>query len=739
MPEAITLAEAQAKELSRRILSCVDQADLDQAGRNDDVEEGRDLFIPRPGRTDGPWDDASDVSAPICETDLLQRQARIDAELLCVRPTLRVNGRDKGAAGNVEEFLDDFCTRTVKLREKILPAVQASLRDGSALLYITWRQEHGTQTFWETSERQEQVGESYFTQDPETGQPVQLDSAQAAEFAQYQPEALMIEPLMETVIDRFGSPQDVKVYDGPDLLLLETGYLPGDPDETTGSKARWGTYPAANADIQRSTGVWFRYTLTGDEMNARVEEGEFDADAVEFLKTTGSETEHLPTVSDDQQGLTSDDVPDDTWQWRTFDLLECYWRVPPFADDSKGETAKGKKKREDSAAADYLITIHEATGKILRAVPNPWWHGRRPFVIFRPYRPTSGVHGTSTPDLVGDFQESMQQILRDMFDMAQLRIKPPLKTKRGLLAFNDRRDIAAQYKPRGLVEVDYPESIEVMAEALGDPTAGMPVYQLMKDLKDSVSGVNDQSAGMIKGDATATEVQIARAEGDALHQHVRQNIAESIQETGWYLWHLCYQFVANESVQDSWAAADTNSEVQPGMVPGEWELHPKQGYIISAWGTTEASNRAVNRRSWEESVDRMAQLPELAVPLEILAGLPDELIQGVARRQYAMHRAFVASRELGDAEEYLGTEDDYLQLVSALVMQVRNAQAMAQQQAQEQMMMADQQAQDQQAQQQQQAQQGFEQKSALADQTHQQRMEQLQAAAMMKQLAGAAQ
>ncbi|HPW22234.1 MAG TPA: hypothetical protein PLE61_15645 [Vicinamibacterales bacterium] len=738
-PNPIQLSAAQAETLSKKIVACVQQADQDQASRNDAIRDGRALFEARPERTNKPWDTACQITVPVCDTVLLQRTAIADDSLLQVRPVARLQGANKTAAADAEKFLDAFLT-TVRLRERVLPAFQASMRDGSSALVITWRQEYRRQTRWETVTRQDPVGTRYVYTDPATGAQGEVAEDEVALLPPEAQAMLQAVPILgEPYEERQGTERDVLTHDGPHFLLLETGYLPGGTTDGTesSSKARWGTYPAAGGDIQESTGVFYRYTATGDDLLARVETGEFDADAVERLRAHKGDTETRQSAADQQVDVSSTSPPEDDFQWSDFDLVECYWRVPPISDPAKGETERQKKRREMARTVDYLITIHEPSGIVLRAIPNPWWHGKRPVVLFTPYRPTTGIHGKSIPDLVGDSQVAMTQILRDGFDMAQKRIQPPMKVKRGLLAYSERRDIAAQNKPGGMVEVDHPESVQVMAEGLGDPNAGTVQYEIVKDYTEVISAVNEQNAGKIKGNATATEVQVAAAKGEALDRHTRQNLAVSLGEVCEIVAALCYQFVGNESVQRTWAAANPKNQAQPGMAPGEWELSPEQQYTVTAFGGSDASNRALNRVAWDASFETLVQLPELLVSVEemaAMAAMPEgqQVVEAALRRQYAAHRAFLDSRRLGDPEEHIGSEDDYLQLFGLRIALLQQQAMQMQQREQEMAAMDEQRRQREAAAKADSEGRAIEGKAALADQSHRQRIEQMQVQAALQ-------
>jgi hypothetical protein len=676
MAMGLRLSKERAEQIVRSIYPCIDQVDQDLAEFNDQILEGRELFNPRPEPEDLPWEGASTVHVPLCEINRMQLRARIDKVLLCATPIVRFEAYKeelRTAARNVEALVNYVMRDDMDFRKNFIGAIDAALTDGAAAIYITGKREYLRVKRWNV----EPVVEAgyptlvphYYVRD-EMGN---LQEVPEEEVGNYNPDELLhasrIDPETgEPDIDWFTeystrhrlSSRRELVYDGPTIRVLENGPLPFDS-----SKSRWGTFPSTNADIQQSTGVFIRYSLTGNELLQRANDGIFDLEAVEELRHWDGDIEALPTSVDEFQSRQASLGPKLDFPWRPFDLIEMYWRIIPDEEEAEqaeteevGEDGRLKGKRKKPVVAeDWLFVIHEPTLKVLQAEPNPWAHGKRPIVPVIPFRQRFGIIGTSIPDISGDMQQTMTDALRDSFNLGRKQMRPPKVIRRGLLEGREIAEYLKEDRPGGGWEADNPEAITERIPQ-GSPSAMIPILQQARLFDQQNSGVSEEIAGTVKSGATATAVEIAQAQGTALFSHMIENVAESISEAAWFIQQYLYQFVDTGWVQQRWALVTREGEAQPmpGVYPGQQEL--SIAYRINAWGASEAANQLTKDRRAPAFMELMA-LPEL----QVLPGDSEQAVREKASRQYTCHRAYITNRDLGDPVELIGTEEEHVQNV----------------------------------------------------------------------------
>ena len=662
MPEkAIQISADKATELAQRIIADVTQADSDRAVYLEQLDTDRELLLPRQTRENPPFEGASELHMPTVRTMRDQLVSRYTRTLLTSDPAYQVEaytGAERDYAQRVEKYLQLLITEVMNLPRSYRSVFQGAVEDGAAVALVTWRTEKRKTTRYTARE-----------------EPV-LD-----EFG-YPATDYLGQPIMQRVIAP--EQQEVTDYDAPHLRYIDI--------------RKFGTYPAATADVQRSTGVYCRFTQTGDELLRQVKAGEYEKAAIEKVKGWNSDNTELQTADETARDITGN-TTDLTFQSRQYDILECYWR---YAKD------------ESTLCEDWLITIHEPSYTVLRAIPNPWWHGKRPFVLFRGAMDKFGILGDSLGDVVGPFQRNGTTMVRLLVDGTAKTVAPPMVAEKGALVGQDIDIIERQLGPGKFVELQ--GSTDALKPLLTNfsPQATLPALEFLRSTEERATGVGSTQMGVANSrDMTATEVGEMLAEGSALLSMRLEDIAASMDEVAWFILQLSYQFIGNEGVQKAWMQANGETiqeEMQdPSYVPGLEEL--SREYKVRSAGTTETSNRALRAKRAMELYPVMFQNP---------------LVQRDPMHVYALTSWLLNETDSIDPVTLLGTEEEvqqwWQQQQQAMAMQ---AQAQAQQELQSQQM----------AQQgEQQERQGMmdERKQGVAEQMANAKMQQMQAQAMQQ-------
>jgi hypothetical protein len=280
-----------------------------------------------------------------------------------------------------------------------LPAVDSALRDGSALIFIPWRQHYDEVMRWESVEERIEFTpeeEDPYSENPYANEMSALIGPQRQGDEEEDDDFEVLDEGDDSVsmtlpgagaitISRRRQlvKRTILTYDAPEIVVFETGFVPGT------NKARWGTYPARNANLQRSMGVYMRWEATGDTLLQRVKSGVFSKDAVELLwkRTLGSSEAYSATSIDQLEQIDTSTESAEEFQWRTFSMIDLMWRIPVRKSKGRQRSIKGRSKR----LRRRLITIsrwRKRQGLYCKRGRSweVWAHGRAPVVLVRPIR-----------------------------------------------------------------------------------------------------------------------------------------------------------------------------------------------------------------------------------------------------------------------------------------------------------------------------------------------------------------
>lgn len=593
-------------QFALHICACIDQAETERAAYLTDVQAGRALFATEQAPETLPFDGASQSFVPLCLWVHSQLLARFSKSLLTPEPMHRIgpeSDADRADAEAVQRFAQTQNRQQVHLEDHYRAAFDACLREKVSFGYYRWSRRSGQRWSWQPAE---------LPVLDEMGIPVMDALGQ-----------VMTAPTLEPAAE------DYLEYDGPECLLLT-------PEDC------W-TWPASNADLQRSVGVYVKYSVTGAQILEGLEAGDYDQAAVDALRAYSGDTEGRKTPEESAEGIESDTLIADSFADKSFDLVECYWQYP---------------EREGAVPRDYLFTIHRGSGAmgfnptVLRAMPNPWWHRRRPIVRYTAMPWPRGIGGYGVPDLVGQQHSSLSALLRMFIDGTHKRINPTKIGQRGLYTPQEQTDLE-KAAPGKFIGVDNPEFFKTLE--VGDPVnTGLPLWQEELRLAERASGVSDIKIGsQPTREMTATEAEARNTEGDVLFAYMIDQLGRSMAETQYLLLGMAYQNLLSPEVQKLWESANppepmvdpmTGLEVPNAEVPGLQALSKWDRYRIAAYGTSDSSNQAIRSARAKEMFQLLSQ---------------DPLVNRDIRFRFALvQKLLVDTDYTDDPEELIGTEEE---------------------------------------------------------------------------------
>lgn len=526
------------------------------------IERNRALLKDEQPRVNPPWEGASELLVPYIKQAKLALMSHFSPILLGPDPVLHIEGtspNSKETSDEVENYLQAQLTRTCGFIPTMRRGFDAALRDSTAIIHTYW----DTARIWCMGPR----GEEHRL-----------------------------------------------VYDAPKFDLIEISY---------NGRARFGTFPAVNAHIQDSPGVFVRYPMTGHAIKQRA--GYFDKGAVEQLLQLSPPEDTVATADNTRKGITtSQPVAGDDTLGKSYEITQIYYREA-FGTDK---------------VRDWLIFLYEPNGIILRCAPSPWFHGRRPFDAFTPYEGSSGYFGDSLATAGGgQTQLALTTLLRLGIDAASLGIMPEMLVTADskLLA-----DIKKRRGPAGVIPVppNFFEGQKIQPFATGgyNPQVIFPLAELVTRMGGESLGVNDAMKGVPNpGNVTATEAEQIIEGSQKITAYLTENLAESLSRIGQTAVELNQQYVGNDGPKALWAEVNAGRDVTLKQAMAG-------SYRVTASGVRDTQNKGVLAKRAMERVGLLMQVPQVAQAPDRLYALLYDTLQATGTQD--------PTRYLGTAEEW---------------------------------------------------------------------------------------
>lgn len=378
----------------------------------------------------------------------------------------------------------------------------------------------------------------------------------------------------------------VKYFDGPDFELCDPYDIFFDPEAY---------------DIQRASWIIHRTRKTLDEMmsinkskgvevykNLHILQNMKPAD----LSSTENDFKYRRKVAlGGGQVLVMDNTTD------KYELMECWGLFPKF--DKSG------KPTDDQTLEARVITLANRS-VIVRDVPYPYWHGKKPFIKFTPFPRQWEFYGIPIVKHLERIQFYMNEFVSQKFDNQVIELNQMLVVDPQA----NLDDWQLVWRPGGVIRA-HPEFIKPLP--IGDVTGPIDnslaylsqVSQLTTGLSDYyTSGVNaDQTLNKTATGANDIQEQIAARVQEAVSVLEEQ----VIKEIG-YQWHgLDGQFVTLPQIIRV-IGSDGKPDfplIMPEDIRYDYDIIPESG-------STQPVNMALQRNQFIQALQLIGSNPAMA-------------------------------------------------------------------------------------------------------------------------------
>jgi len=615
---AIALDDEDAAELAQLWKQNVQQSESDAAVQYNAVKRARTLM----GGKDSPslyivpkgWENPSRDVVNFCGR---ARPTLISNVLPQLVPsplvfTVEVEGRVQGgkSAKQYQTLLERFYQQildedVVNFKLQIERALDLAYTDGVAFCMVPWLEERRIRTAWtytrtveHDSQTLEQVGEP--TEDWESRRELQT------------------------------------VTDSP--ILIPMACCDGD------GAAIVGTYPAAQGDLQRSSAVFCRWEMSGDECIQFVECGLFDKNAVSALKDKVVD-EGRRSGDDKVREIANSVPPDKFFASRRFIITEYQTLYLPNGERIPQE---------------WRFFFSETWGLMLHANPSPWFSGQRNIFSLSAFPDKSGIFADSIGDRAGDIQIAMTNILRLIINRGRLMVNPELGIPRG----TPQDDILALQRRRGegaLIEL-YEDTLKNLSplDAGANPMFLLQLYQELKRDGEEATGMsNTRFSDLNRGQPTNLQREMASMESSATINNQVSSFSNGLSRFGnCLLKGMVYQYQGRDNMIRIWQKAN------PDSGPDDMQNALALPHTLTPACRTQPGSP--NQR----------QQQEMAL---FQASLQNSYIMNNPKTAYYVFRQYFAALGENQPENRLGTEEEY----TAQVMQQQQQAAQAAQEKQQ--------------------------------------------------------
>lgn len=531
-PVRPTVAKKDRTDLGVSIYSAIDQALGDRSQLDTNLDYYTSLYEMEVGEKNWPWPNSANVFIPLIPTQLDTLAARLTATVFPPRMFL-VNGNTDEAAKyqhEVERYYNAELARH-DWNEKFYQWMHLSLRDGTALLKVTWKRQKRKRKVVQAVDAKDENGSPIPDQE-NPDQPHRTTEVKEIEVTEYDDVVL--------------TPVELR-----DFLVL----------------------PAYAKSIEEAAGVAHKLYLDETQLRAMAygEDAVLWPDAVKSILETVDEGND--EVAMDRQGISTltaagqINVSDNNGE-------------PP----SKGHQAKGpfivwEVYRDDldldgdGVPEENVFWVHDSTQTLLGVDSYQYWHGQRPFISLAPMPRLRRFYGYSVVERLRTIQEEINALHNKRLDAVDLALLPPrYRTENASV-----KDQNKKWAPDAEWVVTNKEDVGF----INGPTIPLESKDAENTLNSYAERLTGLSAPMVggtnSGRRTAKEVQTAASSAGVRLDLMAARIRQAMKLVFWQIHHLKLQF----------APDNMESNVNTGGAPEKLSL-PKaklaQDYDLSIAG-----------------------------------------------------------------------------------------------------------------------------------------------------------
>lgn len=378
----------------------------------------------------------------------------------------------------------------------------------------------------------------------------------------------------------------VKYFDGPDFELIDPYDFFFDPEAY---------------DIQRASWVIHRTRRTLDEMRSINK-----SKGVEIYKNLHI----LQNMKPDELSGTENDfkyrrkvalgggqvlVQDKTTD--KYELLEC-WGMFPKLDENGKPT--------DDQALEPRVIVLANRSVIVRDIPYPYWHGKKPFIKYTPFPRQWEFYGIPIIKHLERVQFYMNEFVSQKFDnqvieLNQMLVIDPLANV---------EDWQLVWRPGGVIRA-HPEYVKPLP--IGDVTGPIDnSLQYLSQVSQLTTGLSDYYTGGVNADQTlnktATGANDIQEQIAARVQEAVQVLEEQVIKEIGYQWHgLDGQFIKLPLIVRV-TGADGKPDfplIMPDDIRYDFDIIPESG-------STQPVNMALQRNQFIQALQLIGSNPAMA-------------------------------------------------------------------------------------------------------------------------------
>lgn len=378
----------------------------------------------------------------------------------------------------------------------------------------------------------------------------------------------------------------VKYFDGPDFELIDPYDFFFDPEAY---------------DVQRSSWVIHRTRKTLDEMR-------------EINKSKGVEIYKnlhlLQDMTPDTLSASENDfkyrrkvalgggqilVQDDTTD--KYELMECWGMFPTMDTD-------GKPTKDQKLEARVVVLANRKV--IVRDIPYPYWHGKKPFVKYTPFPRSYDFYGIPIIKHLERVQFYMNEFVAQKFDNQVIELNQMLVVDPQA----NLDDWQLVWRPGGVIRA-HPEFVKPLP--IGDVTGPIDnSLQYLSQVAQLTTGLSDYYTGGVNAEQTANKT--ATGTND-IEEQIASRVQEAVQvleeqvikEIG-YQWHgLDGQFIKLPLIVRI-IGGDGKPDfpiVEPEDIRFDYDIIPEAG-------STQPVNQALQRQQFVSALQLIGSNPVMA-------------------------------------------------------------------------------------------------------------------------------
>lgn len=379
---------------------------------------------------------------------------------------------------------------------------------------------------------------------------------------------------------------NVKYFDGPSFEQIDPYDFYYDPEAL---------------DVQRASWVIHRTRKTLDEMRAinasKGVEIYKNLDVVESLTQDNLAASENDFKYRRKVALGNGQVL--VWDRTTgkYEVMEC-WGLFPKLD-------KNGKPTDDQELEPRVVTT-VGRSVVVRDVPYPYWHGKKPFVAYTPFPRNFEFYGIPLIKHIERIQFYMNEFVAQKFDNQVLELNQMIVVDPAA----NVDDWQLVWRPGGVIRA-HPEYIKPLP--VGDVTSGIDdSLNYLNQVVQTTTGLSDYYTGGTNADQTenktATGANLIEEQIQARVQEAVQVLEEQVIKEIGYQWHgLDAQFIKLPLVVR--IIGDSGKPEFPLIMP---EDARNEFDVMVEAGTTQPVNQALQRNQWVSLIQLIQGNPIMA-------------------------------------------------------------------------------------------------------------------------------